>query len=447
MMVRLASIVLLSACSGGNAPEPSESDADVSAFSAALLDDSWPVRMVEPATRSPFESNPGWGAYFERDLSRALSSLGDDTAGIARMHTEYAAMYRQALLMYAHATHHVYGERLRETDPKESLYFHGVSQWILDDANTARTDFDAVPADSDSTVMARVEAWKGMVDQPWPPAMDAGVFPVGLPDVAVGDNPTLDGLPHYQLAEQSADALLIDNADPLSLLSLSVWHENAAKAAADNDALVDAVLNGWRVPVEDVASVNIDAASDSWLFMSPYLSVADINFVSSAVSDGVGAVEAHAQTSLLAATIAPAIVEGQVVPQQVLDQAALLKGALKERMKEKAGLVENFHQNFAAMAEISVLRAAMVVADANDQYRDAGILRLNALDMSEGSAWDPVFVLSVATWSTGNQNTVRAEELVHKLITRYPAVEAARYPLDALHIRRSRDTMQLAPVH
>ena len=87
----------------------------------------------------------------------------------------------------------------------------------------------------------------------------------------------------------------------------------------------------------------------------------------------------------------------------------------------------------------------MVVADTNDQYRDAGILRLNALEQmgelkaSMSLAKDPVFALSVAAWHSGNRSPIPAQQLIHELLGRYPSLTAARYPLDALNIRASRN--------
>ena len=102
---------------------------------------------------------------------------------------------------------------------------------------------------------------------------------------------------------------------------------------------------------------------------------------------------------------------------------------------------------FALRARVAVLLAGMVVADANDQYRDAGILRLNALERMEQTGLDPVFALSVAAWDAGNRNPLRPEEITHQLKTSYPALFATRAPLEALHLRRSRNAGPSNPVH
>ena len=56
----------------------------------------------------------------------------------------------------------------------------------------------------------------------------------------------------------------------------------------------------------------------------------------------------------------------------------------------------------------------MVVADGADQYRDAGILRLNTLELSSGPAAD-VFLVAAAAWDVGNRNPLRAQEVMHRL--------------------------------
>lgn len=452
MILFMSQLWLFAACTGQESPSASNSDATASSsaeFPAGLVDQSWQVRMVDAAVRQPFESNPGWGAYFQRDMPQSLSLMGEDTVGLARAHADYAAFYRQSLQLYAHATDNVYGERLRDTDPVEVPYLLGVSRWFLGEPEAAAQDFSAVPSTSGEDILRRAEAWSSLRAAGWPLEPSAGAFPGELPAVQPGVLPTVGALPHYTLAEQSEERLMVETADPMVLYALSRWHEAAALQLAGSDsAMVQLILDPWRLPVEPAAAPTEPTSSaDGWLFLGFYTSTADMAFVSAASAQGLSALSSWSDRSLLAATLAPAVVDSKVDPQAVLDRAAALKSALKSEMAAQAGLVESYHLMFASLAELSVLRAGMVLADANDQYRDAGILRLNALDLSDGSIWDPVFLISVAAWSAGNQNTVRAEDLVQKLINRYPAIAVARYPLDALHVRRSRDSMQIAPAH
>jgi hypothetical protein len=96
---------------------------------------------------------------------------------------------------------------------------------------------------------------------------------------------------------------------------------------------------------------------------------------------------------------------------------------------------------------VGLLRVAAHAALAAGDKDTAGRLRINALDRSNGRMAEPTFVLSIAAWDAGNRNTVRAEELVHSLISEVPGLEAARLPLDALHIRVSRNSAPGRPMH
>ena len=116
-------------------------------------------------------------------------------------------------------------------------------------------------------------------------------------------------------------------------------------------------------------------------------------------------------------------------------------------MADIGGGEQGFHRPFALRARVAVLLAGMIVADANDQYRDAGILRLNALERMEGIGIDPVFALSVAAWDAGNRNPLRPEDILHQFGATYPALVAAKAPLEALHLRRSRNATPTTPVH
>ena len=374
------------------------------------------------------------------DYSQALSAFSDDV-GKARMHLEYAGLYRQALLMYAHATHHVYGETREDTDPVEVDYLLGVSRWVRGEASSAEA-FSALPADS--ALAARSAAWEQTAG--WPPVLNAEDFPCALGAAQPGQVVELTGLPHYQLAEHSKEGLVVDTADPTCLFLLSDWHERAAGTLSGDPALISQLLSPQRLPVEPPPSVELKPLDDAWLFASTSLTASeDAAFLSDASVRGLEAVAQWSAQSPLAAALAPAIVDGAVVPDMVLDQAADFRKQLLPAMAERSGSTEDFQIAFAWMARVAVLRAGVVVADANDQYRDAGILRINALEQMDAMkaslnlTKDPVFAMSVAAWDSGNRNPIRAQQLIHGLLGRFPSLTAARYPLDALNIRAIRN--------
>jgi hypothetical protein len=116
-------------------------------------------------------------------------------------------------------------------------------------------------------------------------------------------------------------------------------------------------------------------------------------------------------------------------------------------MAGAAGQEASFHRAFADYARVGLLRAGDRLAFKLGDTDAGGRLRINALDRTSGSTLDPLFLLSVAAWDAGNRNSVRAEELVHGQLTEVPGLEAARLPLDALHIRLSRNAVAGPPMH
>jgi len=119
---------------------------------------------------------------------------------------------------------------------------------------------------------------------------------------------------------------------------------------------------------------------------------------------------------------------------------------MQQAMVEKSSSDPQFASTFAQIGELAALRSGMIVADAAGQYRDAGILRLYTLEQG-GAHPDPVFALSIAAWDAQNNNALRAQDLMHRLLSRFPSLAAARYPLDALHVRLSRNASPSLPMH
>lgn len=436
------------------APSGAPSSRDALALAPALVDASWPVQMADDAARAPFEGHPGWTALFARDLDAARAAFGAEGStgrGLSRSHAELSAMYRQAALLAANATRHVYGtDRQKDSDPPQVDYVLGVSHALLGACAEASAALGAatgegVPAAGSAYwVEQAAEAPCGAL------ALDApsGAFPVPGEDPAPGTRPTPAPMPHLQFAEPGDGDRMVDVADPAALMALAAWHEAAARAAApEGEAVfVDALLAPWRLPGEAMPPVGGDGAAAEWLFGGFALSAGDVPFLAAAPRDGVAAVAAHAATSPLAAALAPAVDGDKIDPDRVLDTSAAVGQVLEAAMAARSGGVQGFHRPFAEVARVAVLRAGMLVADGADQYRDAGILRINALERSNGPTADPVFLMSVAAWDAGNRNPLRAQEIIHSLARSHPAVEAARTPLDALHIRLSRSAASGGPV-
>ena len=47
------------------------------------------------------------------------------------MYSEFASVYRQATLMHAHATNHIYDTDRQEEDGNDTLYLRGVARSVL----------------------------------------------------------------------------------------------------------------------------------------------------------------------------------------------------------------------------------------------------------------------------------------------------------------------------
>ncbi len=429
---------------------------DASVAPAALLESTWQVRLAVDATRAPFEQDQGWAQLFMREYPSSLATFAGagSAAGQARLHLEYAGLYRQAAWLAANATRQVYGADRQETDPADVSYLLAVSQGLAGDCAAARTALGSLePATSAGPLGPGVAAWTAWVAVepcPSPLSMPDGAI-LGAPGaVAVGTLPEGGALPPLTLTERSDEKRAVPAMDPTSLYLVSRWHEAAANAATPEDdaALIAALLSPWRLPIDGPgAALPAGEIADTWLFGGFATSAGDVAFLAVAGSQGPAAVEAHKATSVLAAVLAPTIQNGAVVPDLVLDQAALFGQQVEAAMAAKAGKEEGFHRPFADIARVAVLRAGMLVADAAGQYRDAGILRINALERSTGPTGDPVFLMAVAAWDAGNRNPQRAQDLIHSLTGRFPGVDAARYPLDAMHIRLARNAGPATPVH
>ncbi|RME27741.1 MAG: hypothetical protein D6798_03860, partial [Deltaproteobacteria bacterium] len=334
----------------------------------------------------------------------------------------------------------------------EVPYFQAVGAFLAGDPDAGRAALASQPESGPDALRAAVGDWRRWVESgaTWPPDELLVDIPGAPGEVTVDGAPDAGTLPHYRLVEQSPEGREVELTDPTTLYLLARWHDAAAAAAAPEEdrGLLMALQVPWLLPPESAPSVTPDVVlDDAWLFGGFLLASADLPFLVAASTDGVAAVEAWKDRSPLAAAVAPAIVDGRVVPDRMLDQAAWLGKQLEQGMARVGGGEEAFHSPFARIARVAALRAGMVVADANGQFRDAGVLRINALDRSSESAADPVFLASVAAWDVGNANPLRAQELVHRLVRRYPPLAAVRYPLDALHIRLSRNAAPAAPVH
>lgn len=462
-------IVLLSlmfGCGGEEPPVPTEpvatSAAPVAgagAVSGDLVGRSWQVRLAVDAARAAFEGKDSWVNRFNgRFLASLEAHVADKVpAAVARAHVEYAAAYRQAALIASHASVLEWGAEAQETDPAEGSYLVGVGGALLADANW-RGRLGSAGATRLKPLAAQDTAWKKWADSgaKWPVDAVVATSP-GAPSAdAAGVAPDAGSLPHYEMPERSPEARKVAAGDPGTLVALSRWHEAAArKAAPELDGWIDVSLDAWRLPVEPFSTSRApESVPDELVFLSTLTSAADGAFLADLAREGAVATDKHKATSPYAAIVASctrAPAGGGPVALQVdcvLDESAALGRAIEEGMKVANGGQEAaFHRPFAEYARVGVLQAGYRAAAASGDAEAAGRLRINALDRATGGTAQPAFVLSVAAWDTSNKNTARAEELVHGMLQEVPGLEAARLPLDALHVRVSRNAAPGRPMH
>ena len=412
-------LALLLACT--SEPQDRALESAGTSVSSELVASTWQVRMSDPTARAPYEQHPGWALLFQRDLEAALGAFEQqrDERGSARVHLELAALYRQATRLAAEATLQVYGADRQETDPLDVDYLVGVSEALLSQPTThlARTPDDPVYA-------ARVARWRAGA---WPPP---AAISLATADLTIRTR---------DLREQTAQGKTVQVVDPTELLALSLWHENEAIRLGAPPRWLDP----WRLPMEPPTSEE-RPVTDEMLFGGFLPTAGDAAFLSAAC-DG-NADLARFPDSVLATLLTPAVGPPLDV-QKVREAAQDFSEALRAAMRARTGQEEGYQRAFAELGQLSVLRAAVCVADDLGQGDDAGVLRVEIADLSSGSARDPVFLLSLAAWDAAHRNAVRALDLVHALGRDHPQLELARVPLDAMSVRLSRNSAPAAPVH
>ncbi len=452
-----ASILLLTCGCGGQPPDPPQPAAEVDPVSipGTMVGSTWPVSMADDQARAPFESHPGWAMLvMQRDYPGALEAFSADPAlatGQARLHIELAAAYRQAAILGARATEQVYGNNRREEDPPEVDCLLGFGRVLLDQGGEATPLLRSCSAAGYGALSEHAASWLAWLESgaAWPPEAPLADMP-GLPaQLAPGELPELGGLPHYTLTDL-VEGLAVQAGNPTVLLGMALLHQGAAYAALPgSERQVDTLMAPWSLPIEPAGFYEVELPP-GLLFGSPLLLGADASFLADVARDqGVAAVGAWKDRSPHAAAIAPCVdsAAGTVDVACVLERADRSFDQLRGAMEIHSGGEAGFHRPFAELGRLGVVRCAEAVAAAAGDHEAMGLLRLNALDFSTGSSAEPAYLLSIAGWDAGNRNTSRATETLHAQVGHIPGVEVARFPLDALHVRLSRESAPGVPMH
>lgn len=446
MTVLLLSLV---ACGSGDEPTVAAPVAAATPLGASpeVVAATWQVRMAKTEVRAPFEGRASWLAYYDGRRPEALAAFASesDAPGLARAHTEYAALYRQAALIASNSILQVYGSDRQPSDPAEADYLLGVAGLFTNQPDqAAKLGLNGKSTAGDFA--RRDKAWAAWAKAHTSPMPDepAGVAAiVGKPGELPGGSLVPTPLP--LVGEPGA----VDGGDPADLYALSRWHEAQARAADPASAeAIDQALDPFRLPFEARHKATGAVATDAWLFMSAYTSAADMQFVSLLSAGDVAGAEALASTSAYAGIAKACAASGKVDPDCVVEQAGDLGQAIEAAMAtQNGGNADGFHRPFADYARAGALRAVDLYARVRGEDQTSGVLRINAYDRNIDHAVDPVFITFLAAWDAGNRNTTRATELVHQQLSNAPGLVIARAPLDALHIRLSRNAAPGGPTH
>lgn len=433
--------LVLGACGGGGEPAAGSSTEDVAGAAADRLAQTWVVQLADQESMSRYGNQRAWVDLLStRNAKSAVATLGrkGDLAAL-RAHSEAAFIYRQAALLGANSLIQTYGITPEETDPVGTAHLLTVSYAITGDLEKARAASKKL-GDAEDPTQAWHGPWRTWLagSAEWPP--DLSGLPLELPEPTAGEWPQLGVLPHYELPELGSDSKRA-MADPGALLALALWHDAVAKEASGQNYPIEmAVRAGYQLPLEPKPGPAGEVPMDL-LFGSDLLVSADADFLAAVHgSEGAGAVDAYADKSLLAWLAKESRVEGKLDPELAVDLVAKLRSDLLDASSAKTnGEVQDYHTKFTDVAMVGAFRSLALVAEIEGDREASGLLRINALDKSQKHTADPVGMLALGAWDASNRYPTRAQDILHAQAKRFPSLEVARYGLDVMALRVSRE--------
>jgi uncharacterized protein (DUF2267 family) len=427
-------------CSGGQTPEASDGPATETAAGPTVdASGTWAVGMADETTWTHLQK-PGWITFVsKRELKGSSEQLGMEAA---RVHAEAAAMFRQAALLSTRAAIQAYEKTPQPTDPVGAAHLLAVAHSLEGDLDAARAASARLDGVEDVTTPWHAP-WKAWLagEAVWPP--DLSGLAVELPPMEPGNWPVITDSPQYKLPVQGAGDHAQDMGDPGLLVALALWHDGMARKLAGEDADAVALYTArYRFPVEK-APVATATLPESFLYASDFLVAGDAAFMADVMGEkGAAAVAAHEKTSLLARLSKQARKDGKVDAEKAVDVAVALRADILAKSEAKSGSVKQHHRWFADMAHVGTLRNLALLAEVEGDRETSGKLRILAMEASIDHASDPAFLMSLAAWDVRNRYPMRAQEFVHRHEKFYPSLEAARFGLDVLALRVSRERVE-----
>lgn len=416
-----------------------------------LVAASWPVSVATDEALGPYVAQPGWAKLvMERDLRGAVEAFGPDGGvGAARAHLEASSLYEQAAAVAAWSLIGTYGADPADTDPTGVSHLLTASWAMVGDIDAAQGAHQnwAAQTSADDPTGPWHESWSAWIAANEDGAApDLSTLPADLGAVEVGRWPTLLAGPHYRLPEQVEPPVLRALADPAVLLAAARWHRAAARKAAAADApAVDLFLERYTLPLGAPAGSLAHPIPPTMLFGADFTSAADVAWLDATTRGNTAAAGRVASDSLLAAIMArstgPSGVDASRVGAAVND----VRAAVIAASEAAAGGQRVHHRVFADVVAAGLLRNAAFAAQAAGDGETAGQLRLEARERSVGAAACPVGLLQLAAWDASHRFTLRATDLLHQQIKRYPSLAVARYGLDVLALRVGRESVGGTP--
>jgi len=186
----------------------------------------------------------------------------------------------------------------------------------------------------------------------------------------------------------------------------------------------------------------------SEMFLSPWTNAADLGFIADIGTDvTVEELFVRHASSVIAVALNDCVEGESVAVDCVQAQASSVRSSILDRMIAVAGEESADFRDLAQLSEVGVVRAAIRLSEMVGDEQSSGLLRIGALEAERPPTLDPIFQLEMAAWDVGNRNPRRASELLHVHENRLAGLDSARYSLDALNLRVSRDAGAGLPMH
>jgi hypothetical protein len=390
-----------------------------------------------------FASKQGWiSLVMGRNLKSSVEQLGPSggPAG-ARVHTEAAFMFRQAALLSSHSLIETYAATPEPTDPVGVAHLLTVSYAVVGDLQQAKLQAARLADVAEDPTLAWHTPWATWLASgaEWPPQL--ADLPLELPTPASGVWPTVDRLPHYRLPEQGTDSIR-EMGDPGALVALALWHDAAAALADPKQAAAArSVRAGYHLPAESAPAPVADVPMEL-LFGADIGTPADAQFLADLHGKaGLGAVEAHMDTSALAwIAFTSRGDSGKISTDRAVDVLTAYRADLMQACAARTGNEVQLHQRqFVDMVYVGAYRSLALVAELEGDREASGLLRINAMEKSQKATACPVGLLALGAWDASNRYPTRAQDILHALARRFPSLETARYGLDVMALRVSRE--------